>query len=133
MREAFRPVWVLALVFGIVGVGALSACATTQGTKIEASDAAAFIHKGKTTKVQLVQKFGQPTQDNVGSNGKETLVWYYSKSTADPKSFIPIVGFFVGNGGKMDSNALEVLLDKRKVVLSYQYMTGVTPGGNTLN
>lgn len=59
------------------------------------------IVKGKTTKQELLQRFGQPTnRSNNPIDGSEIWSWIYSgsMSKSDGRAFIPVVGgFFAGN------------------------------------
>ncbi|MFZ5582587.1 MAG: hypothetical protein ACOZCK_08010 [Pseudomonadota bacterium] len=111
---------ILAALIAVAGMA--TGCATSSGTKVEASSLS-FIQKGKTTKSELVSKLGQPDETGVDSNGKETVSWIHSNSRTDAKTFIPIAGMFIG-GATTDSTALKVILDKRGVVSDYEYTGG---------
>jgi outer membrane protein assembly factor BamE (lipoprotein component of BamABCDE complex) len=102
----------------------LPGCGTTSGVKVEASDLS-FITKGKTTKAQLVEHLGEPTQRTTNSKGDDIYSWSYSKSTIDAKSFIPFAGFVLG-GGTTKSQELEVRLNKKGIVSDYQFSDGTT-------
>ena len=111
---------ILAALIAVAGMA--TGCATSSGTKVEASSLS-FIQKGKTTKSELVSKLGQPDETGVDSNGKETVSWIHSNSRTDAKTFIPIAGMFIG-GATTDSTTLKVILDKRGVVSDYEYTGG---------
>ena len=111
---------ILAALIAVVGLA--TGCATSSGTKVEASSLS-FIQKGKTTKGELVQKLGQPDETGIDSNGKETLSWVHSNSRTDGKTFIPIAGMFIG-GATTDRTTLKVILDKRGIVSDYEYTGG---------
>lgn len=100
----------------------VTGCGTTSGTKIESSELTS-IQKGQTTKSMLIQKYGQPTDTTVDSTGKETLLWYHTRSKTDPKTFIPFAGAFLG-GATSETTTLRVMLDKRGVVQDYEYSGG---------
>ncbi len=111
---------ILAALIAVAGLA--TGCATSSGTKVEASSLF-FIQKGKTTKSELVSKLGQPTESGFDSSGKETLTWFHTESRTDAKTFIPIAGAFIG-GGTSESTTLKVILDKRGVVFDYEYTGG---------
>ncbi len=111
---------ILAALIAVAGMA--TGCATSSGTKVEASSLS-FIQKGKTTKSELVSKLGQPDETGVDSNGKETVSWIHSNSRTDAKTFIPIAGAFIG-GATSENTALKVILDKRGVVSDYEYTGG---------
>ncbi len=111
---------ILAALIAVAGMA--TGCATSSGTKVEASSLS-FIQKGKTTKSELVSKLGQPDETGVDSNGKETVSWIHSNSRTDAKTFIPIAGAFIG-GATSENTTLKVILDKRGVVSDYEYTGG---------
>lgn len=111
---------ILAAAIAILATG----CGTTSGTRIESSDLTS-IQKGRTTKSEIIQKYGEPMETSVDSAGKETLFWYHSRSKIDAKTFIPIAGAFLG-GGTSESTSLKVFLDKRGIVQDYEYTGGKT-------
>ena len=111
---------ILAALIAVAGL--VTGCATSSGTKVEASSLS-FIQKGKTTKSELVSKLGQPDETGVDSNGKETVSWIHSNSRTDAKTFIPIAGAFIG-GATSENTTLKVILDKRGVVSDYEYTGG---------
>ncbi len=111
---------ILAALIAVAGL--TTGCATSSGTKVEASSLT-FIQKGKTTKSELVSKLGQPDETGVDSNGKETVSWIHSNSRTDAKTFIPIAGAFIG-GATSENTTLKVILDKRGVVSDYEYTGG---------
>ncbi len=111
---------ILAALIAVAGMA--TGCATSSGTKVEASSLT-FIQKGKTTKSELVSKLGQPDETGVDSNGKETVSWIHSNSRTDAKTFIPIAGAFIG-GATSENTTLKVILDKRGVVSDYEYTGG---------
>jgi len=107
------------------GALALQGCATTGGGGAAASEQPdySFIVKGKTTKPQLVEKLGQPSQSTMSSSGNETLVWESSTVSWDPKTFIPYLGGALG-GSNVKSYALSVALDRKGVVTDYTFNSG---------
>lgn len=105
-------------------IAILAGCGTTSGTRIESSDLSS-IQKGRSTKSEMIQKYGEPTETSVDSTGKETLFWYHTRSKTDAKTFIPIAGAFLG-GGSSESTSLKVFLDKRGIVQDYEYSGGKT-------
>lgn len=107
-------------------VATLSGCAVEQGRRVESADVS-FIQKGKTTKTELLEKLGPPTETAVDSSGKESLTWEYFKSTTDGKSFIPFAGFFVGSQS-FDSATFTAFLDAKNRVVDYKLSSGRSQG-----
>lgn len=109
------------------GALALQGCATTGagagGAAASEQPDYSFIVKGKTTKPQLVEKLGQPSQSTMSSSGNETLVWESSTVSWDPKTFIPYLGGALG-GSNVKSYALSVALDRKGVVTDYTFNSG---------
>lgn len=112
----------LVIVAAALAIAVSAGCATSSGTKIESSDLS-YIQKGRTSRTDLVQKYGQPTEVVVDSSGKETLVWFHTVSRTDAKTFIPVAGMFIG-GGSSETTVLKVMLDKRGIVNDYEYSGG---------
>lgn len=107
-------------------VATMSGCAVEQGRRVESTDVS-FIQKGKTTKSELVEKLGPPTETAVDSNGRESVTWEYFKSTSDGKTFIPIAGFFVGSQ-TFDSATFTAFLDAKSRVVDYKLSSGRSQG-----
>jgi len=106
----------------VVGMGALSGCSTTSGTKVEQADIA-FMVKGKTKKPEVISKLGPPSVTSVKSDGSEQLVWMHNKSTVDGKSFIPFVGLFAG-GGSSETKTLTAEFDKKGLLTNHEWSSG---------
>ena len=72
---------------------ALSACASTTGTRVEADSYRSF-EEGKTTKQEVIAHLGAPSGTQmVGSD--EGLSYRFSSS--DHKALIPVAGAFMGS------------------------------------
>lgn len=99
-----------------------AACGATSGMRIESNDLSA-IQKGRSTKSEMIAKYGEPTETTLDSSGKETLIWYHTQTKTDAKTFIPIAGIFLG-GGTSETTTLKVMLDKRGIVSDYEYSGG---------
>ncbi|SFN90574.1 Outer membrane protein assembly factor BamE, lipoprotein component of the BamABCDE complex [Formivibrio citricus] len=124
LARGMRPLLLgVALVMGSV---AMTGCGSSSGVKVEEGDTA-FIQKGKTTKAQVLAKLGEPTSRAKDSTGKETLRWDHTQTKVDPKSYIPVAGFFIG-GGKSENKSLAVIFDKRGIVQDYEYTGGTVEG-----
>jgi len=124
-RLVSKLIFRLVMVVLAMGTAALTlpGCSTTTGTKVEAADVA-FITKGKTTKSELLTKFGQPARRAVESSGGEVLLWFFAKTDIDAKTFIPFVGAFMA-GSTTAFQELQVKFDKNGIVTDHKYSDGV--------
>ena len=93
----------------------LVGCATTGNVQISDPATVSKIEEGKTTKAEVRGLVGDPTKVNFDMNKNEIWQYVYSKATAKPASFIPVVGIFAG-GADMSGNTLTILFDKNGVV-----------------
>jgi len=80
------------------------------------------IKKGDTTEIDLVARFGQPTQRSINSEGQTIPMWTYHESEVKGESFIPYAGAFMG-GNRNRNKTLTVTLADGKVA-SYNYSGG---------
>lgn len=98
----------------------LAGCASTYGEKIEA-DAVAKIVKGKTTRTEVVDWFGQPMQTVINPTGGRTMMFVYYRATLG--GFVKTVGQVAGGKHRADGSTanLTVLLDVKDVVTDYEY------------
>jgi outer membrane protein assembly factor BamE (lipoprotein component of BamABCDE complex) len=72
---------------------ALSACATTTGTRVDADNYRSFA-EGKTTKQEVIAQLGAPSDTQiVGSD--EGLTYRFTSN--DHKTLIPVAGVFMGS------------------------------------
>lgn len=83
-----------------------------------------FIVVGKTTKAQLVEKFGPPNQTMHNSAGIETLTWGHSSRVVDPQFYIPFVGGLI-SGATTNYHALNVVVGKQGTVLDFSFSRGL--------
>lgn len=91
------------------------------------------IRTGKTTKAEVIQKFGQPPTRNSTGGGKETWSYQYQeiKSHATAASYVPVVNIFAGGGkSKMESQTLIVNFEG-DIVSACTY--GKSSSGSTVN
>lgn len=93
---------VIVFVFSALG------CATTAGKRIDNSKINE-IKNGETTEREIRGMFGKPYSVTQNSEGKKILHYVYASSKADAKSFIPIVGLFVGET-RTESESLSVTI-----------------------
>jgi len=105
----------------LVALVALGGCASA-GTKVEQS-AVDQIHKGSTTKAEVIALLGQPIADTLGFDGREIMVWSYSHAQIKAATFIPIAGAFVG-GSDMKMQTFQVILNKDGIVENYLLSNG---------
>ena len=96
----------------------MSGCASV-GKEIHQSNVDQ-LQKGKTTKDQVTQMFGQPDTTYFDRDGR--LVYTYSASKMSPSvySFIPVVNL-VHNEYKMKNQMLVVMFSKDGVVEEYSF------------
>ncbi|MBF1996491.1 hypothetical protein HW114_13975 [Serratia symbiotica] len=96
----------------------LSGCASTAGNQSIKNETqqsiASKIIKGRTTKQDILQQFGEPTRKTAVDSNED--MWFYSimNSNMSAMSYIPIVGIF-SNGTDMKSKALTVTFQRDKV------------------
>ena len=82
-------------IFAMLAVCGLAACATTTGTKVDTTKLDQLT-PGVTTMAQAEQLLGQPTGISKNPDGTTTLAYFYSSNGQDAKTFIPLVGGFLG-------------------------------------
>jgi len=96
----------------------LSGCSSTAGNQSIKNETqqsiASKIFKGRTTKQDILQQFGEPTRKTTIDTNED--MWFYSimNSNISATSYIPIVGLF-SNGTDMKSKALTVTFQGDKV------------------
>ena len=96
----------------------LSGCASTAGNQSIKNETqqsiASKIMKGRTTKQDILQQYGEPTRKTTVDTNED--MWFYSimNSNMSAMSYIPIVGLF-SNGTDMKSKALTVTFQGDKV------------------
>ncbi len=105
MKRTFL-VFCLALLIG---------CATVGNVQISDPGTVSKIEEGKSSKADVRALVGEPTKVNFDTNKNEIWEYIYTKATAKPASFIPVVGIFAG-GADMSGNTLTILFDKNGVV-----------------
>lgn len=82
-------------IFLILTILSLTAC-VTYGKKFDAEKAANF-KIGKTTYREVVQELGEPTVVTDGAMGDGTKSITYQYSETDAKTYIPVVGAYLGS------------------------------------
>lgn len=102
----------------------VSGCMSIQGGQQSIADESKVsqIRKGKSTKVDIMNLFGEPGGKSFEENGDEVWVYMYTKTSVDPKTYIPIVGAFAG-GASSKTNNLSIVFAKNGVVKSYSTNT----------
>ncbi|MBI1308638.1 MAG: hypothetical protein GC129_02110 [Proteobacteria bacterium] len=109
---------------------ALTACASS-GVYVDQSQLADF-KKGHTTRAEVLQKLGQPSQRIVDTNGNTSLIYSYFESTARPETFIPIVGGLVG-GADTRTNIVTLTFGPNDVLRDYSLAGSQTGTGMNLS
>lgn len=69
-----------AIIFSAIIV-LISACSNSVGRNIDA-DGVQQIHKGSTTRAELISLFGQPDTETPYPDGQKLLMWTYSEARA---------------------------------------------------
>lgn len=96
----------------------LSGCASTAGNQSIKNETqqsiASKIFKGRTTKQDILQQFGEPTRKTTVDTNED--MWFYSimNSNMSATSYIPIIGLF-SNGTDMNSKNLTITFTGDKV------------------
>jgi outer membrane protein assembly factor BamE (lipoprotein component of BamABCDE complex) len=109
MRKLFA-VLVLVLPFFVSG------CAST-GKKIDPTALSDF-KAGVTTKSEVVQRLGPPQSSSSTSDGTQVVSYYFSESTVNGATFIPVVGLFAG-GSKGSASITTFIFDKNEILKSF--------------
>lgn len=105
----------------------VAACAHV-GTEID-TDAVAKVQKGVTTKAQLIEIMGSAPQFvSLTGDGKQSLMWIYTRSKADGKMFIPFAGPFIG-GVNTQQQTFQAIIDKDGIVQDTLYNTSAMKSG----
>jgi hypothetical protein len=88
-----------------------------------------FIIDGKTTKTELIEKFGKPTQEIIESDTTH-LSFSYQTGINVPEHFLNTLTFgipsLITGPGDYENIDLSVILDKNDVVKSHHYQATVT-------
>ncbi len=83
---------------------ALAGCASV-GKEFSTTDVSS-IQKGKTTKTELIQRFGEPSSQVSDSEGNTTYVWTYAKAVGFTPATGKSLSVTVDNGGVVKNYAL---------------------------
>ncbi|HEY9074751.1 MAG TPA: outer membrane protein assembly factor BamE [Desulfobaccales bacterium] len=73
------------------------------------------IQQGKTTKEEARILLGDPNHTTIMPNGDEIWVYSYTRATARPTTFIPIVGLFAG-GTDVKGKTISLIFDANGVL-----------------
>lgn len=99
----------------------LGGCASAGNVALKdesATSVSSQIVEGKTTKNEVIAKYGQPTTTTFTDGGNQVWTYRYAYATANAVSFVPIVGLFAG-GAHVKSKELVVMFDKKDVVAKF--------------
>jgi outer membrane protein assembly factor BamE (lipoprotein component of BamABCDE complex) len=117
-------------------VVAMAGCASqgVQQLKEEnATTVSSKIIKGTSTKEEVRQAFGDPTETSFTDNGNELWRYKYSHSTSKAQNFIPVINLFA-SGADVDKKELVVFFDDKGIVKNYsmqsskeQVKSGILP------
>lgn len=103
------------MLFALISLSGCASTAGNQSIKNETQQSiASKIIKGRTTKQDILQQFGEPTRKTAVDSNED--MWFYSimNSNMSAISYIPIVGLF-SNGTDIKSKALTVTFQGDKV------------------
>ena len=81
----------------------LVACADSTSKKFKENDdqkISQMIIEGKTTKAEIKNTFGAPSDIDFDKNGKEKWTYSYSEASKNPINYIPVVSILNGQDGK---------------------------------
>jgi outer membrane protein assembly factor BamE (lipoprotein component of BamABCDE complex) len=106
----------------------LAGCATKttiSGSPAIDSSRVSQIHKGVTTRQELIDTFGSPAHSQMMGDGRRTLVFVSNQTTmkADNKMWIPFAGPFVGANDKHETRMqnLQVVLNRDGIVEDFEF------------
>lgn len=109
----------------------LGGCASTKyGNKMD-PDSVARIQNGATTRTQVEEMLGPPTNVSMMPDGRRMLSYTYSetKAHATPITYVPFVGSFAGGAkSKSRTQTLQVMVSKDGVVEDHQFNDNATSG-----
>ncbi len=90
-------------------------CASYGNKQITEQDTVDKIVIGKSTKAEVKEILGEPSEVIFTDSGDEDWVYLYTRSTTRASSFIPIVGLVAG-GVDTKTNTLRLRFNKEGVV-----------------
>jgi hypothetical protein len=99
----------------------LGACDSTGNDVLRTQDARAVdrvIHDGKTTRSQVEGMYGAPTETSFANSQNEIWTYRWSRSTAHPENFIPLVGGLVASKD-VQTKELVILFNEQNVVVRH--------------
>jgi outer membrane protein assembly factor BamE (lipoprotein component of BamABCDE complex) len=111
---------IISMLLSLAAIAFQGCASSSYGPKLDQATADTII-RGKTTRAELIAKFGQPAMSTSGPGGVEYMAWNYSDINISASNFIPVVGTFVGKRETKSGN-LRVTLNKDKVVEDYHFM-----------
>ncbi len=102
MKKLFAPV---ALISALMIVN-LSGCMKSVAGNPSITDQSKVdqIKPGQTTKDQVRQILGQPTNTQFSDNNEEVWFYQYTATSVKPQSYIPVVGIFAAGADTSSSN-----------------------------
>lgn len=116
MGNKMKKVTVASLVL-VVGLSALSGCTTTGSESLANETPESIsnkIHKGVTTKQQLIDMLGAPMETTFTDGGLEVLTYEYTRLKPHAQNFIPYN--VISQVADAKKKELVVLLDKNSRV-----------------
>jgi len=93
----------------------LAGCASSGDKRITDDEIVSKIERGKSTKTQVEELIGKPTQVDFTDAGFEKWVYAYTKAQVRGTNFIPLAGMFVG-GTDIKTNYLTIQFSKEGIV-----------------
>lgn len=122
MRKACCLLWFVIAVVVLTGCGGV-----TIGQKIDTS-LLPEIERGKTTRAEIFQMFGEPHYTNLQPGGGIMLMYTYThvSSGLDPLIFLPIVAIVDMLAGSTETyqESLQVIISKEGTVEDYHFSKG---------
>lgn len=106
----------------VLTAAALTAgCATSAGYVDQSQ--VKTIKKGVTTKAEVLQALGDPSETRPTSTGQK-LIWRGTKNSLDAKTFIPFYGLVAGSGSTANT-VTTVTVNRQGVVIDYDHSNDV--------
>ena len=99
----------------------ISGCASSGNEKVrtETMDSVASkVTKGTTTKNQVREFYGEPSEVSLTDAGGEVWKYSYAHATVKAVNFVPIVNLFSG-GADVNKNEVVFIFDKNDIMQNY--------------
>lgn len=99
----------------------ISGCASTGNkelSKMETHSLSETFVKGKTTSAEVRSQFGEPSDIDFDSTGRQKWTYSHTKSTSKVSNFIPIVSLFKSGSNDLTKKVV-IIFDKEDKIADY--------------